>query len=245
MRSFKEFLAEGIQDEKYPFKAVFMAGGPGSGKSFIAHQMFSGMGFKFANSDSILELFSKRKNIPLDFSNPDTHQLMANSFTLNSKRASLWQDSGLPIVIDITSRKLDLVQQIKKTLEDSGYDTLMIFVNTNLSTAIKRNKIRDRTVDHEFLIQSWRAARENFNELKALFGHNFHEIENNSDVSDIKKVAIDLHRMALRVLGRPKQIENPIGRKKLEDQFGPTTIKNSEGIPNGYRIGAKNLQSIT
>ena len=57
-KSFKvkkeQVLDEGLYDPGI-FKAFFMAGGPASGKSFIASNVFTGTGLKFVNSDVIFE----------------------------------------------------------------------------------------------------------------------------------------------------------------------------------------------
>ena len=41
MKDFKDFLTEGVYD-KHIFKAFFLAGGPGSGKSWVASRTLEG-----------------------------------------------------------------------------------------------------------------------------------------------------------------------------------------------------------
>ena len=53
MKTFQE-LQEGVYDPNI-FKAIFMAGGPGSGKSYVAKRTTSGLGLKMVNSDDIYE----------------------------------------------------------------------------------------------------------------------------------------------------------------------------------------------
>ena len=67
MLRLKTFLDEGVFDPSI-FKAIFLAGGPGSGKSYIAGKTTRGMGLKLVNSDDTLERLLKKHNIPLDFS---------------------------------------------------------------------------------------------------------------------------------------------------------------------------------
>ena len=53
-KSFKEqYLQEGVYDPGI-FKAYFLAGGPGSGKSFVTSSAFAGSGLKLVNSDNVL-----------------------------------------------------------------------------------------------------------------------------------------------------------------------------------------------
>ena len=54
LQEVKAFLNEGVYD-KGIFKAFFLAGGPGSGKSFVTQAAFAGIGLKVVNSDTIFE----------------------------------------------------------------------------------------------------------------------------------------------------------------------------------------------
>ena len=63
----KEVIEEGARDPGI-FKAIFLAGGPGSGKSFVAQKLFgipekinvSKTGLKMVNQDSELEMLLKK-----------------------------------------------------------------------------------------------------------------------------------------------------------------------------------------
>ena len=63
MKEFLSHLAEGVYD-KGIFKAFFLAGGPGSGKTFVTQNVFAGSGLKLVNSDQQFE----RKLIAADYS---------------------------------------------------------------------------------------------------------------------------------------------------------------------------------
>lgn len=57
-------LEEGVNDPAI-FKVVFLAGGPGSGKSFIVGKTgLSALGFRIVNSDDIYEF--KLKKVGMD-----------------------------------------------------------------------------------------------------------------------------------------------------------------------------------
>ena len=49
MKTFNE-LQEGVYDPNI-FKAIFLAGGPGSGKSYVVRRTTGGLGMKVVNSD--------------------------------------------------------------------------------------------------------------------------------------------------------------------------------------------------
>ena len=54
MIGFQSFVQEGVFDPGI-FKAIFLAGGPGSGKSYVAGKTTCGLGLKLINSDDTLE----------------------------------------------------------------------------------------------------------------------------------------------------------------------------------------------
>ena len=57
MKTFQQ-LREGIYDPNI-FKAVFLAGGPGSGKSFVVGKTLGGLGLTIINSDEPFERYLK------------------------------------------------------------------------------------------------------------------------------------------------------------------------------------------
>ena len=61
MKYFTE-LQEGIQDPNI-FKAFFLAGGPGSGKSYVVRKTTGGSGLRIVNSDDAFELYLKKAGL--------------------------------------------------------------------------------------------------------------------------------------------------------------------------------------
>ena len=64
-------LKEGLYDP-HIFKAFFLAGGPGSGKTFVTRSAFAGTGLKVINSDSAFEHGLKKANLSLKM--PDSEE---------------------------------------------------------------------------------------------------------------------------------------------------------------------------
>ena len=63
MKYFNE-LQEGVYDPNI-FKAFFIAGGPGSGKSFVVRRTTGGLGLRVINSDDAFEHQLKKANLSL------------------------------------------------------------------------------------------------------------------------------------------------------------------------------------
>ena len=62
MKTFEDvrYLQEGLYDPNI-FKAFFLAGGPGSGKTFVTRGAFGGTGLRVINSDQAFENALKKK----------------------------------------------------------------------------------------------------------------------------------------------------------------------------------------
>ena len=106
MISFKE-LQEGVYDPNI-LKAFFMAGGPGSGKSYVVQRTTGGLGLKVVNSDEIFE--KKLKAAGLSLKMPDNEQSMRDpirdkSKVLTKKRKEGYLEGRLGLVIDGTGHE--------------------------------------------------------------------------------------------------------------------------------------------
>lgn len=124
-------LYEGPNDP-HTFKAVFMAGAPGAGKTTIANLLFGGTGLKMLNVDHFWQLYN--------MTNRDQDE--KEHWEKVTKQGGLYKMGRLGLVIDGTARNPERMLDAKSTLEDMGYDTAMVFVNADLETAKRRAKKR-------------------------------------------------------------------------------------------------------
>ena len=60
----QEAINEGVYDKNI-FKAFFLAGGPGSGKSWVSARTLMGQGMKVINSDDGFERYAKQAGLNL------------------------------------------------------------------------------------------------------------------------------------------------------------------------------------
>ena len=141
---FEQYLNEGVYDPAI-FKAIFLAGGPGSGKSFVAQKSTGGQGLKIVNSDVLFEKMAKDVNISLSdmkFGGPEEkirNDVRDRAKELTAKQMSNFIKGRIGLVIDGTGRDFNKIAGQRKELEKIGYDTFMIFVNTSLKVALERN----------------------------------------------------------------------------------------------------------
>ena len=181
-------LEEGPNDP-HIFKAVFLAGGPGSGKSFVANKMLKGTGLKTVNSDDIYEFLMKKND--MDMSDPDVIASPQGQETRNrakeitKRKESSHIDGRLGLIIDGTGKDVGKVSTASEKLKLLGYETMMLFVNTSEEVAQERNKKRARSIPSEMVSKMWNAVQQNLMKFQQVFGaSNFHVVDNSGGLED-------------------------------------------------------------
>lgn len=230
------YFLESINDKNL-FKAIFLAGGPGSGKSFISNLAFKGEPVSFVNQDIFTEMIFKKENLSLVFDSSkkelyaQQQQTREKARNLISQRMYSLINGMIPLVIDGTGRKFDKIKDTSDVLREIGYDTYMIFVNTSLDVAKKRNEKRERKVDDQILVDAWHQVQDNIGKFQDLFGkENFMVVDNSKELTpeEIKELELKLTRSARKFLNDP--LKNPIGRSILI---------------NMKKVGAQNLLDLS
>ena len=199
-------LLEGVHDPGI-FKAIFLAGGPGSGKSTAIRKMVfpDRYGLKTVNVDTLFELFLKKADASMDMTGGSSKErsermkAFNRARSLTKKQQQNFIDGRLGLVIDGTGGSLGVINKQKKQLEDLGYDTFMIFVDTTLDTAIDRNIKRGekggRRLRDKDLVRSWSAVNKNKEAYKDLFGESIVIVDGNTfDQKEIARQSNDVRR---------------------------------------------------
>ncbi len=229
-------IIEGIYDPGI-LKAVFMAGGPGSGKSYTAKEIFQGnsiegatnqagtaMGLRIINSDPAFEMYLRKAGVdPGDLGSLPQEEFDALTIPADSPRGraskmkkvqqSATQIGRLGMIIDGTGDDLGKVTGKRQALVDLGYDTMMVFVNTSLEKALERNAKRERVLPEALVEEIWTNVQGNLEGFKSLFGSNFVVIDNNQYGWD--KTTEDAASVARDFVNSP--IQNPIGQQWVRD----------------------------
>lgn len=189
-------IEEGRNDP-HIFKAVFTAGGPGSGKSFMANKLLAGSGLKAVNSDDIFEYLMKKNKLDLDADTIATEPAQAlrqRAKTLTNKKADLYIDGRLGLIIDGTGKDLNKIKNSAAALKELGYDTAMLFVNTSLDIAQDRNQKRARSVPAEMVDKMWNAVQVNLMKFQNIFGaNNFWIVDNSGEKGSTDLTATNKH----------------------------------------------------
>jgi len=201
-----EGINEGVDDPGI-LKAVFLAGGPGSGKTWVARGLFgipdrvnvSQSGLKMVNSDKelkfLLNKFGFGTNLDMlpdelfrqltDPKSSDYSGLRTFAKELTGVRKKQYMNGRLGMIIDGTGDDFKEIRKQKKEVEKLGYDTYMVFINTSLEIALSRNEKRDRVLPASIVKNSHREVVKNIGGFQGLFGgSNFLIVDNNKDLDE-------------------------------------------------------------
>ena len=197
MRLHEEILREGVHD-KGIFKAVFLGGGPGSGKDYVLSKTLDGHGLTEINSDKALEYLMDKEG--LDKKMPDNEEEQRNvtrkrakSVTDLRQRLALHGRNGL--IINGTGDDPEKYARIKEMLEKLGYETQMIMVNTADEVSKQRNIERGqrggRTVPENIRTEKWQAVQDARPMFAKLFRDNYVEFDNSEDLRTAPPEVVD------------------------------------------------------
>ena len=187
-------LQEGLYDPNI-FKAFFLAGGPGSGKTFVTNNAFGGTGLKTINSDNAFEKALKKNSLSLKMPEDEAEArdiIRDRAKAMTGNQMDLYIKGRLGLVIDGTGRDYDKINQQVSELRQLGYDCYMVFVNTSLDVALERNSKRERSVPEYVTINSWKAVQSNIGKFQNLFGmSSMVIIDNSKDDKELTTVVMN------------------------------------------------------
>ena len=207
-------LQEGVYDPNI-LKAFFLAGGPGSGKSYVVKRTTGGLGMKIVNSDNAFEKLLKDAGLSLKMppeEEASREKVRVRAKEITAKRQTNYIEGRLGLIIDGTGREYDRISKQARELEGLGYDTHMIFVNTSIDVALERNAKRARSVPTSIVVNSWKATQANIGKFQNLFGNNFIILDNNDADED----------MMMQIFKRVRKLAN----KKVQNHRGKAWIAN-------------------
>ena len=257
---FEELLTEGVHD-KGIFKAVFLFGGPGSGKDYVLSRTLDGHGLTEINSDKAFEFLMDKEN--LDMRMPENEKDRRNAVRGRAKnvtelrqRLSLFGRNGL--IINGTGDDVDKITKIKERLENLGYETSGIMVNTADEVSKQRNIERGqrggRTVPEDIRQDKWQKVQNARPELAKMFRQSYSEFDNSEDlrsadpqvVEQKEKELMDLYKGVQKFITKPPK--NPNAKlwvaSELEKKDTLKIDKTKEVVPHEGSKAAEQAREL-
>lgn len=178
-------LTEGVEDFGI-FKAVFMAGSPGSGKSTVRRALFGGMGLKLVDADEIRAAYLK-------LGKGGDYEVYGD--VIKRQRQS-YMDRRLGIIMDTTAWWLPGVVNTTKELQALGYQVGMVQVYTPLSEALervrRRAEIEGRDVPEQDVLKRYEALQRNTRDYIELFGDAYWFVDNSGRTPKVEQIKSDV-----------------------------------------------------
>ena len=212
-------LQEGVYDPNI-FKAFFIAGGPGSGKSFVVRKTTGGLGMKVVNSDDIFEKLLDKEGLSKKMPESEKEPrdiVRAKAKRLTAKKKENFIEGRLGLIIDGTGKDYDKIARQATKLKQLGYDTHMIFVNTSLDVALERNEKRARTVPESVAIKSWNDVQRNIGKFSQYFRQNFVVVDNNDPLENDGMIFNSVFKQ-IKYLAN-KKVANPIAKMWIKSEM--------------------------
>lgn len=174
-------VRKGMKLEDY--KAVFLVGGPGSGKDILIKTSLSEMELPEVSLERLHRAIVERKNLPELEGNP-------------------------PVIVNGNAESYEKIVLAKAVLEAVGYETSMIFVYTTDEKSKERNDLRIsnnmKTISEDVRQNKYRASTSNMKLFSQMF-EQFYLYDNTNEymnVSESMKVEIAgwLHELQENIL---------------------------------------------
>ena len=211
LQEVRDYIYEGVYDPGI-FKAFFLAGGPGSGKTFVTQSAFAGTGLKLVNSDVKFERDLKKANLSLKMPDEEKYfrdRIRQGAKEFVGKQIDTYLKGRLGMIVDSTARDYPSIQRQYNLLRNIGYDCYMIFVNTSLDVALERNRTRSRSIPEYIVQKSWKGVQSNMGAFQKVFGHSkLLIVDNNKDDKELVTQTLNTASRFIRSRLRTKPESN-------------------------------------
>lgn len=180
-----------------------MAGQPGAGKSYVASKIKSGdIEPRIVNIDTLTEFLNIH----------DTGSVYDKAKIISKNQLAMYLNGILPLFIDMVGANITRLRDRIDVLEQIGYDTALVFINTSLETAIFRAQKRTRKVSPDVITEYYNKIKDSKNDIKKHFSFN---IEINNDEGELtNSVLLKAYKRISYFYD--SEIDNPIGKERQE-----------------------------
>jgi len=161
------------------FKAIFVTGGPGSGKDIIIREAIAESRAVELNATQAFDYLVDKQKL---------------SEKTNDFRREAIRNRG-PLIINGPADNIEKINHIKEELEDLGYKTMMVFVNTTNEVSQERNTKLSRMMMESLRYDKWSQAQKN----KELFAESFKRFIQIDNTGSLESIEEDITQTYLNI----------------------------------------------
>ena len=167
------------------YKAIFMVGSPGGGKTNVGKGLRLGRkGYKVVNQDIALEALKKAAGLPENESNYTKEQkslrskLGSQAVKAGKDKFQQYKNEGKGFLVDGTGASYNATTKKINELKEAGYDVYLVAAMTPKKVAIERNKARkERSLPTFVVSKSYDQVVESLAKYKQDYGDKLFEID--------------------------------------------------------------------
>ena len=142
----EDVFLEGVYDPAI-FKAVFVVAGPAAGKSFVIKEVgLREMGMKYISSDVFLEMLLRKVGKGFDLDKEDYGQERETAKGITGRQQANYLEGRLGIIKESTLSRIAHTKRAILEIKSLGYDISLLYIQTDVETAVRRNAERSRNV---------------------------------------------------------------------------------------------------
>jgi len=211
--TFRQFVAESINDAGI-FKAIFLAGIPGAGKSYAVTKLKGPIAPRVVNTDRASELLAKRLGRHVT---PADWDLIFRDRVHQLTKAALFNylNGMLPLFIDGTSNDAANLLHRVGILESIGYDVGMVYLDTPLEVAKERVRRRASAIGREVSPEFIERVYATLPEHVAFYRNKFQFFLELSGTAELNDAALQqAFEQTNAFFSAP--VRNPLGRLTIE-----------------------------
>lgn len=149
------------------FKAIFVSGGPGSGKDIVIRECITCQNIVELNATTAITILN------------DKHKL--HEYSSDVRKEAIRKRR--PLVINGTTNEEYKIIEIKNELEELGYETMMVFVNATDLASRKRNEMHSRMMLESVRKERWESSQKVATNFSLQF-KKFVEFDNSLDLNE-------------------------------------------------------------
>jgi cytidyltransferase-like protein len=161
------------------FKAIFVTGGPGSGKDVVIRESIASERAIELNFTQVLDILNDKHKLAMKSMNPRFEAVRSRG----------------PLIINGPADDMNKIAHIKEELEELGYETMMIFVNTSNETSKERNSNLTRMMAESVRQDKWKKAQENITQFSEMY-NNLVTFDNTGNLDTKEEDINDIYQSA-------------------------------------------------
>lgn len=187
MKLIETIILESINDIGL-FKAVFLAGPPAAGKSTLLKNIYNGrIGPRVIDPDAIATIMAQKLGVLHQDIYDEKKSYKPQFVQKKVKQIVRFVNGMLPMYIDTTATDYTRTTEREEMLEHVGYDTMMIWLGTDIHKVYVNMAQRERKVPDEFIDKALQAMQHNYDAYQKYFGANFYVHQNYFMTDEEKK----------------------------------------------------------